>query len=193
MIRYAAIGGLTLVISGCLSLENLMDRTRAWVEADTLHLSGTMNAQTYDEVAGILADNPQLTRVEIGEIDGSIDDDVNLQTGLLIHAAGLDTHLRADSFIESGGVDIFCAGRTRTAERGVHVGVHAWAYNDNSRSGFRLDKLDEDHKPYIDYFETVGCPLSFYWFTIEAAPADGMYIMSEQDLIDQGVVTDFVD
>ena len=173
-------------------IENQIDTTESWVEGDTLFLSGTMNSRTFDEIEKVLRQNPQLTRVEIGEIDGSIDDDVNLATGLLIHKAGLDTHITADSFIESGGVDIFCAGRNRTAERGAHVGVHAWAYNDGSITGEELSQDDAEHQPYLDYFSVVGCPVEFYWFTMEAADADDMYIMSDDELTDQGVVTRFV-
>ena len=174
-------------------IENRIDTTDSWVQGNTLYLSGTMNSQTFDEIERVLEQNPQLRRVEIGEIDGSIDDDVNLATGLLIHEAGLDTHINADSFIESGGVDIFCAGRERTAERGAHVGVHAWAYNDDSLSGEELSPDDPEHEPYLDYFSIVGCPVDFYWFTMQAADADDMYVMSDVELLEQNVVTRFID
>ena len=138
----------------------------------------------------VLAANPQLARVEIGHIDGSVDDDAALAAGLLIHRAGLDTHLRADSVVESGGVDLFCAGRRRTAEPGAHVGVHAWAYNDRSKTGFALPADDPDHAPYLDYYAEVGCPTAFYWYTLSAAPYDGMHVMDADALRAQGVVTD---
>lgn len=191
--RSVVIGTGGVLLSCCLSLENQLDTTISSVVGDTLYLSGTMNSRTFDEIADVISENPQLTRVEIGEIDGSIDDNVTLETGLLIHESGLDTHLTTDSFIESGGVDIFCAGHKRTAERGAHVGVHAWAYNDGRKSGFALDREDEDHAPYLAYFETVGCPVSFYWYTLKAAPAESMYVMSEDELLKEGVVTAFVD
>ncbi|MEM9600179.1 MAG: hypothetical protein AAF926_04075, partial [Pseudomonadota bacterium] len=127
-----------LCLQGCAALENRIDTTDAFVIGDTLYLSGTMNSRTFEEIEGLLNLHPDLVRVEMGYIDGSIDDDLTLQTGLLLHNAGLNTHLTSDSFIESGGVDIFCAGHERTAERGAHVGVHAWAYNDESKTGFDL-------------------------------------------------------
>jgi hypothetical protein len=182
-----------LCLSACAGVENRIDTTDAEVFGDTLYLSGTMNSRTYDEIERLLDRNPGLRRVEIGIIDGSVDDDVTLATGLLIHDAGLDTHLRADSFIESGGVDLFCAGRTRTAERGAHVGVHAWAYNEDGFSGDALPPEDPAHAPYTDYFSEVGCPVSFYWFTMQAAPASDIYIIDEAELVAQGVVTAFVD
>lgn len=182
-----------LFMQGCAGLENYVDTTDAFVEGDTLYLSGTMNARTVDELESLLSEHHDLRRVEIGMIDGSVDDDMNLQAGLLIHEAGLDTHLLAESLIESGGVDIFCAGHKRTAERGAHVGVHAWAYADDSKSGFDLSEDDPDHQIYIDYFEIVGCPVDFYWYTLEAAPADDIHIMSDSELIEQGVVTAFTD
>ncbi|WP_298917603.1 hypothetical protein [uncultured Algimonas sp.] len=193
LLEGTAWGVAALLLQACAGVENLVDTTDAYVEGDTLHLSGTMNSRSYREIERLIDRHPELTRIEIGEIDGSVDDHMTLRTGLMLHRAGLDTHLRADSFIESGGVDIFCAGRNRTAEQGAHVGVHSWSYLDESVSGDKLAPSDPEHAPYLDYFETVGCPVDFYWYTLKAASADDIYVMTNDELLSQGVVTRFVD
>ena len=175
--------------AGCTSSEYSQDITDTFVEGDRLYVSGTLNALTYDEIEQHLAAHPGLTTVVLEDIDGSIDDDVNLQTGLLIHAAGLDTYVPEDGQIESGAVDLFCAGRNRIAERGAKIGVHSWAAEDGLEGG-DLAQDDPEHQPYIDYFESVSCPVSFYWYTLEAAPADGMHYMTEEELLAQSVATE---
>lgn len=180
--------------------ETYRDLTDTKVKGGTLYISGTLNAQTYDEVKKIIDTHPQLHTVVLQEIDGSIDDDINLETGLLIHRAGLRTYVPKDGVIESGAVDLFCAGKQRIAERGAHVGVHAWEEYDDSdgdetvfASGDNVSKDSPEHDMYLDYFREVGCPESFYWFTLQAASADGMHIMTEKELVEQGVVTQMID
>jgi hypothetical protein len=176
-------------VTACTSSEYTQDITDTYVEGERLYVAGTLNALTFDEIEQQIEAHPGLTTVVLEDIDGSIDDEVNLQTGLLIHEAGLDTYVPADGQIESGAVDLFCAGRNRIAERGAKIGVHSWAAEDGLEGG-DLPKDDPEHQPYIDYFEAVSCPISFYWFTLEAAPADGMHYMSEEELLSYAVATE---
>ena len=189
MKRLALAFAVFALAAGCTSSEYSQDITDTFVEGDRLYVSGTLNALTYDEIEQHLAAHPGLTTVVLEDIDGSIDDDMNLQTGLLIHAAGLDTYVPEDGQIESGAVDLFCAGRNRIAERGAKIGVHSWAAEDGLEGG-DLAQDDPEHQPYIAYFEAVPCPVSFYWYTLEAAPADSMHYMSEEELLAQSVATE---
>ena len=109
----------------------------------------------------------------------------------MIYERGLDTHLPATGFIESGGVDLYCAGRERTAIPGAHVGVHSW-WSGGNPDGVDLPKTHEDHVTQLHYFAQIGCPVSFYEYTLNAAPGTGMYIMNQSDLLEEGVVTEFV-
>ena len=177
------------LMAACTSSEYSQDITHTYVEGDRLYVSGTLNALTYNEIEQHIAAHPGLTTIVLEDIDGSIDDDVNLQTGLLIHDAGLDTFVPKDGQIESGAVDLFCAGKNRIAERGAKIGVHSWAAEDGLEGG-DLPKGDAEHQPYIAYFEAVPCPVSFYWYTLEAAPADGMHYMSEEELLVHSVATE---
>lgn len=189
MKRVLLASAAAIFAAACTSSEYSQDVTDTFVEGDRLYVSGTLNALTYDEIQRQLAAHPELTTVVLEDIDGSIDDEVNLQTGLLIHQAGLDTYVPEDGQIESGAVDLFCAGRNRIAERDAKIGVHSWAAEDGLEGG-DLPQADPEHQPYVTYFETVSCPVSFYWFTLEAAPADGMHYMSEDELLAHSVATE---
>ena len=188
MLRIAACLSL-LALSACASGEYNSDITDTYVEGDRLYVSGTLNALTYDEIADHLEASPDLTTIVLVDIDGSIDDEINLETGRLIHEAGVDTYVPADGRIESGAVDLFCAGRNRIAEQGALVGVHSWADEDGVEGG-ALPRSNQEHQMYIDYFSQVGCPISFYWFTLDAAPADGMHYMTLVELRTYEVATE---
>lgn len=187
----SAAGFLAFVtlLSACAGGDYRRDITDTFVDGDRLFVAGTLNAMTYDEIQRQLTENPGLKTVILEDIDGSIDDEANLQTAMLIHNAGLDTFVPADGIIESGAVDLFCAGRNRIAERGARIGVHSWADGDGME-GADVSPSGDEHQIYLDYFGAVGCPVSFYWFTLEAAPASGIHYMTEAELIDYQVVTE---
>ena len=171
MHRLAAAGCVLLAATGCVDSEYYRDITDTLVDGDRLYVSGTLNALTFDEIERQLKRHPELRTVVLEDIDGSIDDDVNLKTAMLIHDAGLDTFVPADGIIESGAVDLFCAGHNRIAERGARIGVHSWA-DDDGLEGGQVPRSSSEHDIYLDYFKAVDCPVSFYWFTLEAAPAN---------------------
>jgi hypothetical protein len=187
--RLFTFGVALLACAGCVASEYDRDITDTLVDGDRLYISGTLNAQTFDEIQRHLERHPDLQTIVLEDIDGSIDDDVNLQTGMLIHEAGLDTFVPADGIIESGAVDLFCAGHNRIAERGARIGVHSWADEDGLEGG-HVSRASAEHQIYLDYFNAVDCPVGFYWFTLAAAPADGMYYMSEAELLDYQVATE---
>ncbi|MEM7329682.1 MAG: alpha/beta hydrolase [Pseudomonadota bacterium] len=184
-----ALSSALAVSVGCAGSEYNRDITDTMVDGERLFVAGTLNAKSFREIERQLHQNPQLRVVVLEDIDGSIDDDVNLQTAMLIHDAGLDTLVPADGIIESGGVDLFCAGHNRIAERGARVGVHSWADEDGLEGG-DLPPDSEEHSIYLAYFAEVGCPAEFYWFSLEVAPSHGMHYMTDQELLDYGVATE---
>lgn len=189
MRRLFTVGVALLTCAGCVASEYDRDITDTLVDGSRLYVSGTLNAQTFDEIQRQLERHPGLQTVVLEDIDGSIDDDANLQTAMLIHEAGLDTFVPADGIIESGAVDLFCAGRNRIAERGARIGVHSWSDEDGLEGG-QVPRSSAEHDIYLDYFNAVDCPVSFYWFTLAAAPADGMHYMTEAELLEYQVATE---
>ena len=57
------------------------------------------------------------------------------------------------------------AGKKRIVAEGARLGIHSWA-----GLGFQ------------EYYEQMGIPVSFYWRTLDAAPANGIHWMTEDEL-----------
>lgn len=146
---------------------------------------GTLGSGTFQQVQHLIDNHPEVDTLVLQTIAGSVNDDVNVETGRLVRNAGLATFVPADGEIYSGGVDLFAAGTTRTAEPGATVGVHAWCCGPNGESAHELDRDDPAHETQLAYFtEMLGAEAGpeFYFFTLEAAPFDGIHPMSSEEL-----------
>ena len=84
--------------------------------------------------------------------------------------------------IYSGAVDFYLAGVVRRLADSAVVGDHSWATGDNIE-GAALPMDDPQHQLYLDFYPEVGVPADFYWFTLQAAPAAGMYNMTAEDKV----------
>lgn len=154
-------------------------------------LTGAINAQAITAYTAMRADHPEVKRLVLKDVPGSIDDEANLELSRKIRKDGLATHVPANGEIASGGTDLFCAGTTRTAEAGARVGVHSWSGGDDLQ-GDKLvdDKENPAHKIYLDYYKEMGIPAAFYWFTLKAAPPEGVHWMTPKELKDYGLLTE---
>lgn len=156
-------------------------------------MNGEINERTQNDFNDLLEEFPDLNLIILEDCPGSADDDTNLAVSRQIHQQGIRTHLRGDSLIESGAVDLYLAGTKRTMDNvaTVKVGVHAWADQDDTpATDFPMDS--QEHQPYIDYYVFVGFTeqeaRDFYFFTINAAPSDGIHYMTEQEIATYGLV-----
>ncbi len=52
-----------------------------------------------------------------------------------------------------------------------------------------LPRDDPEHAPYLEYFAAIGISPDFYWFTLEAAPPDGIHYLTPTEMVEFGVVT----
>lgn len=157
------------------------------VEGEKLYLSGEINSKSLEQFEGIIASNPQIrTLVEL-DVPGSLDDDTMIRLGYRVRELGLNTHLTATSKIYSGGVDLFLAGHTRTIEPGAEIGVHSWS--DGRRDATDYPRSAPEHDMNRRYIEVMLGNDAFYWFTIYAAPADGIHIMTPQEIRRFGLAT----
>lgn len=130
---------------------------------------------------------PELKLLRLKQVPGSVDDEANLRLSKKIHQVGISTYLGDDGIVESGGTDLFLSGVTRKAEKGAKIGVHSWSFEDEEGrviAGVNLPKRSPEHQPYIEYYQDIGLskPEEFYWFTMHAASAEGIYYMSSQQL-----------
>jgi len=151
---------------------------------EKLVLSGGLGTRAYNQIFDLAHNHPEVKTLVEGHISGSIHDDINMQTGRLVRKHKLATHITKTSDIASGGVDLFCSGIKRTMEDGAKVGVHSWSDDEGIEAG-DLPTDSKLHTNQIDYFnEMLGSPIGkeFYFYTINAAPANGIYQMNRSEM-----------
>lgn len=162
-------------------------QTEFHVIGSDLFLEGEITSRTPGAFAAVMAQNPQVTRIIQCEMPGSADDDAMIALSYDVRARGLTTHVGAESEIASGAVDLFLAGTTRTMERGALLGVHSWS--DGQRDGIDYPRSSPEHTANLGYIQTMLGSGDFYWFTLQAAPFDGIHWMSEAEVSHYGLLT----
>lgn len=161
------------------------------IDGDVANMSGTISADTIRQVKKLIKDYPTVKTINMVSVDGSIDDVSNLKASQLVREAGLNTMIKKDGHIASGGTDFFCAGVKRSVEEGAQIGVHSWAGEDVTNAAL-LPKDHKEHQKYIDYYKKMNMPdpEGFYFFTINAAEADNMYYMTMEEIIKYGFINE---
>ncbi|EAR56044.1 hypothetical protein SKA34_11550 [Photobacterium sp. SKA34] len=111
------------------------------IERD-LNLS-SLGLTTYQQLSKIVEDyygQDMLIKFD-NHIGGSMDDDINIYTGLMIRDNHMATMVTRNGSVFSGGTDLFAAGEERyleiaqpvtNIERTKQVGVHSWAEDDKT-------------------------------------------------------------
>ena len=110
-----------------------------------------------------------------------------IQLAYRVREIGLNTHLTKSSEIHSGGVDLFLAGVERTMERGATIGVHSWS--DGERDARDYPKNAPEHEQNRLYIQRMLGSDAFYWFTIYAASADDIHVMTDAEIEKYGILT----
>lgn len=154
-----------------------------------LFVRGVVDSGSRDQVYDALRDAPNVRVVVLTSVPGSADDEGNLELGRMLRGAGMITYLPAQALVASGGTDLFLSGAQRIVERGAMVGVHSWADSDGTFGG-ELPRDDRAHQTYLEYYREMGIPEDFYWFTLQAAPPEGMHWMTEAELDDYAIYTE---
>lgn len=151
-------------------------------------LEGEIETRSLADFNHFMARNPETRLLIFYDVPGSADDITNIELSARIRALGLDTHAPGDSFIASGGVDLFLAGVVRSIECGAQLGVHSWQAGDGLEGG-DLPRNDPEHHLYLDYYRSIGIADAFYWYTLEAASAADIHIMSDAEIAQYGLAT----
>jgi hypothetical protein len=160
------------------------------LEAGTATLTGTLGGTTLAQMEYLIETFPEVQTLVLANIQGSENDQVNLQTARLVRASGLNTAVPMGGEIYSGGVDLFCAGVGRSAAEDAKIGVHSWA--EGGTSAHELPPEHPQHVAQVAYFTEMLGPETgpaFYWFTIEAAPAEGMHLMTPEEIARYMLIT----
>lgn len=140
---------------------------------------GVIDGSTLNRFLDVSEANSNLSVLVLEQVDGSADDVANLELSRVVRAAGFTTVVPSNGLVASGGTDLFLAGATRTLENGACVGVHSWSGGDIE--GHALSRNDPEHRKYLSYYQEMGTDPEFYWFTLEAAPANGMHWMTASE------------
>ena len=157
----------------------------------TVTMNGTIGGRTEKHWDNLVKDHPNVDRLVMGNCPGSKNDDANLRVSKKIYYQGMHIHLNSDSEIASGAVDMFLAGTARTIDSGARVGVHSWG--GIGKNGNELPEDDPERDKYINYYVSVGMAeqdaRDFYFFTLNAAPANDMHWMTEAELEQYNMAT----
>ncbi|MEW5250810.1 COG3904 family protein [Microbulbifer sp. 2201CG32-9] len=184
---------LVAVISttGCVLLDDY-EKLSFVVQGDRLVAQGVIDGSTPDLLRKVVSENAQIKTLVLQFVPGSVDDEANLETARFVRSAGLHTLVPTDGIVASGGTDLFLAGETRSIEPGACVGVHSWAEAGlfgGLVNGDEVPRDDPQHRLYLDYYDEMGIASEFYWYTLEAAPADSIYWMPAEAINRFGMST----
>jgi len=153
------------------------------LEGETAILNGDLGSSTYGQVQYLIAEHPEVTTILFQDVPGSINDEINVETGRLIRQAGFTTMVPSDGIIASGGVDLFCAGVQRVIEPGAQIGVHSWAGMGDEIVPADLPRDHPAHDFQIAYFQQMlPDGVEFYFYTLNAAPAEDIHFMSADEI-----------
>lgn len=164
------------------------------VQADktTAVINGEIKSRTLEDFNTMLEEFPNINLLQFEDAPGSNDDEINFQVGVLLHQNGISTHLLDNAEVASGGVDLFLAGINRTRGNNTNLGVHSWSDSDGNEAT-DFPNNSEEHTANIEYYENIGYipqwANDFYFFTINAAPADDIHWMTEDEIIQYSIIS----
>lgn len=137
-------------------------------------------------VSKLVRQHPEVDTLVFVSMPGTQDLTSNYHLARSIRRAGLNTELRDDSYIASGAVDLFLAGRERTVACGAKIGVHAWG-----TSGFDAqDTWWDGHRAASrELLSDFGIDPDFYDFRTQAAGIDSIHWLSVAEINRWGVAS----
>ncbi|MGB6128546.1 MAG: hypothetical protein WBG30_07340 [Psychrilyobacter sp.] len=168
--------------------------TKFRVDGDKLYMTGLISSLTPGQLKKLIDENPEIKTIVLEHIDGSLDDASNFPMGKYVREKGLNTYLNSDSEVSSGGTDFFLSGVNRTIEEGAYLGVHSWeGMGDGDPIEAKdIPKEDPQHRANAEYINYMLGSEDFYWYTIYAAPADGMHQMTKDEILKYKVATKII-
>ncbi len=155
---------------------------------DTIYMRGVIYRNTLIDIQKAFDENPQVTTLVMVDVPGSFDDEVNLLASREIRNRNINTYLPDSSVVASGGTDMFLAGKQRAVHETALLGVHSWSGGDLAALDYPRDH--EEHQKYLDYYVEMDIPKDFYWYTLEAAPADSIHWMTSAEIEQYKVITE---
>lgn len=166
--------------------------------------SSTLGISTFIQLGNIVQiyqDRSMMLKFD-NIINGSVDDDVNMYTGLMIRNNEIATMVTKNGSVFSGGTDLFSAGVERTLERKAptnaielnkQVGVHSWS--DGEKTAKEIPYSDVSHRKQATYFKTMlgDKGVDFYMYTLDSAPASGEHWVTKKESDKYNLIYNIVD
>ncbi|MCY4046279.1 MAG: hypothetical protein OXE99_14540 [Cellvibrionales bacterium] len=136
---------------------------------------------------------------------GSIDEGLNLYSGLMIRDRGISTRLKASKRVASGGTHLFISGNRRRIElshplepieRTKRLGVHSWkGQSGQSQAMISARALPLNHESHAEqatfYQRMLGeSGRNFYLLTLQAAAPEQMYYFRIDEAKRHGLITE---
>ncbi|RLW69630.1 MAG: hypothetical protein B6D68_01845 [spirochete symbiont of Stewartia floridana] len=164
------------------------------IEGDAAYLSGILGVVAYMQIEDLIQNHPQIKTLVLTKSRGSVDDLINMHTGRMLRRNGFTTKVLSNSHIASGAVDLFSSGVRRIVEKGAKIGVHSWCCMKNLTAA-KIPKEHPAHKHQLEYFTTMlgeSVGTEFYYYTLESAPYNGMYYMTDEEIQEWTLSTEFI-
>lgn len=189
-VKYAISFSILFLLNHSISISqvntNKKTETITAISGVNLFLLGTFDDYTADTVIKILENNTAIERIVLTANGGSINDDETLKLGRYIRSRALNTHLISNGVLASGGVSLFLSGVKRSIGKSTFMGVHSWAQcsgsNDDCKLATEFGYDDPAHHLHLDYTKEMLGSGSFYWFSINSAPHNSIYWLTNEDL-----------
>jgi len=156
------------------------------IDGDSARMFGVIDHTTPERIQELVTDHPEVTTIVMIDVPGSDDDPANLRAARMVRAYGLRTEIPSDAVVASGGVDFFLAGQERWIGPCAKLGVHSWDEDGEDGSlllGNEVPRDHEIHRMFLEYYEEMGIPAEFYWFTLDAAPPERIHWMSDEEIL----------
>ena len=168
--------GATALLAGCGLSDTVTEARQGlhfFVVNERLSMRGKVIGRTPAAFLDVLAQNPQVTTLVLQDMRGT-DNPVAVQAmGAEIRRRGLSTALHSDSAVHGAAVQLFVSGAARGMVAGAEIGL-------SSLEG------DADTRKYLN--DMLGSD-QFYEFALQSAAADGIHIMTEDEITRYGLLT----
>lgn len=179
--------------SGNTQKQSLANRENTqleiYIEQNMAFISGVLGPDLPEQISEMVRQSPNVQTLVLVDIPGSVDQEATMQAARLIRRLGLNTHIARTGYVLSGGVDLFLGGVKRNIGPGAGVGVHSWL-DQLGVDPKELNLADPIHATYVNFYLEMGVPERFYWFSLDAAPAERVYFMSPEEIYDFQIATD---
>lgn len=184
------LGTLLLSIGSCKKGYEARFGPFYILDDTTVVVNGDMGSRVDNQLERLLNKYPGISYAIMEKCPGSRDDEELFKAARMLYNQDVHIHLPPNAKIESGAVDLFLAGTTRTMDEGAKIGVHAWSDGNTSATAYPVGH--EEHEIYIDYYASIGYSQqeaeNLYYFIINAAGPNNIHYMTAEEILAFGIL-----